>query len=54
MMSSGAMTCVIRLQIRHPVQRSQSRESANLNLSDDGQEDIRCAASGTPQRNQQQ
>ena len=52
MMSSGAMTCPIRPHVRQSIQRSGSRESTNLSLSEDGQEDGR-SSDARPSNNQQ-
>ena len=40
MISSEAMTCPIRRHISQPVRRSKIRESTNLSLGEDGEEDV--------------
>jgi len=54
-MSSGAMTCPFRRHIRQSVQRSgRSRESTNLNLSEDRREEKRGWVFDGPRYDEQQ
>ena len=48
------MTCPIHSHIRQPVQRSGSRESINLSLTEAGQEDVHSNVSSGPRYNEQQ
>ena len=54
MMSSGAMICPTRHHIRHLSQGSGLRGRTNLNLREDGQENVRNVVSSTPRHNEQQ
>ena len=54
MMSSGEMTCTASRRVSQPGRRSGLQRSANLNLGEDGQENIRSVVSGAPRHNEQQ